>query len=145
MNDLLLVKRVIADLVTADLRPLVFGGWGEELLGLSAPRVHKDIDVVLLDPQMSVLDSFVAGRDEVLDGHLSHKRVYRQNGVKIELFIAQWNGECLETVFWDRLRWCWPADMHADTVGGLPVASAAAFASFRASFPEFMAARPGEP
>jgi hypothetical protein len=104
MNNLQRVRRVLADLQAAGLEPLLFGGWGEEVLVLSDPRPHEDVDVVLVDPPLSVLDAFVAARDEIVDGHLSHKRVYRQDGVKIELFIAQMAGDSLETVFWTTTR-----------------------------------------
>ena len=141
VNDLQLVRVVLADLQAGGFEPLLFGGWGEEVLGLADARPHEDIDVVLVDPPLAELDDFVAARDEIVDGHLSHKRVYRCRGVKVELFIAQQIGACLETTFWDRLRWRWPDDMHAVTADGLPLAPVAAFTSFRNSFGDFMAAR----
>jgi len=141
LNDLQLVRRVMADLEAAGFEPLLFGGWGEEVLGLAAPRQHEDVDVLLVDPPLSELDAFVAARDEIVDAHLSHKRVYRHDGVKIELFIARRVGDSLETVFWDRLQWRWPDDMRRMSTDGLPLASAAAFLSFRDGYADFMAAR----
>jgi hypothetical protein len=141
MNDLDLVRAVVADLREAGFEAWLFGGWAEEALTLSDPRPHSDVDVMLISPSVSALDSFVKARGEVVDGHLSHKRVYDHNGVKVELFISQWNGDRLETVFWDRLSWYWPKDMRPVMFGELPVAPVAALASFRDSFADFMAAR----
>lgn len=141
MNNLQLVRRVLADLKGAGFEPLLFGGWGEEVLGLADPRPHEDVDVVLLDPPIAELDAFVTARDEIVDGHLSHKRVYCHDGVKIELFIAQRVGNSLETTFWGRLRWRWPDGMRPVSADGLPLAPVAAFRSFRDSYVDFMAAR----
>jgi hypothetical protein len=141
MNDLDLVRAVLADLREAGFKGWLFGGWAEELLALSDSRPHADIDVILISPSVSALDSFVKARGEVVDGHLSHKRVYRHNGVKVELFITKWNSGRLESVFWDRLSWCWPEAMRPVMFGELPVAPVAALARFRDSFADFMAAR----
>lgn len=141
MNDLQLVRRVLADLQAAGFEPLLFGGWGEEVLGLAAPWPHEDVDVLLIDPPLSELDAYVTDRGEIVDGHLSHKRVYRHGGIKIELFIAQRAGESLETIFWDRLRWRWPDDMRPVSADGLRLAPVAAFRSFRCSYADFIAAR----
>ncbi|MGH9065657.1 MAG: hypothetical protein ACRD0L_17140 [Acidimicrobiales bacterium] len=132
---------MIVDLERAGFEPLLFGGWGEELLKVAAPRPHADVDVVLVAPSLPLLDSFVEARHEVVAGHLSHKRVYHQDGIKIELFIAHREGDRLRTLFWDRLRWFWPDDMGPLMVEGLPVAPEAALASFRANFANFMTAR----
>jgi hypothetical protein len=141
MNDRLLVDQVIAELRAAGFEALLMGGWGEEILGLAVPRRHEDVDVLLVDPALTDLDRFVAARDEILDGHLSHKRAYRRDGVKVELFIAQRHGNVLETVFWDRLVWTWPSNMQPIDIDGLSVAPKSALRGFRESFPHFMAAR----
>jgi hypothetical protein len=42
MNNIQLVRRVLADLQAAGLEPLLFGGWGEEVLGRCQDRaVHR--------------------------------------------------------------------------------------------------------
>ena len=141
MNNLDLVRQVIADLLAAGFEALLFGGWGEELLGLAEPRTHQDIDIVLVDPTLSALDAYVAAREKIPEKELSHKRAYLQDGVLVELFIARRLGATLETLFWDRLRWCWPGDMAPVTVEGLPVAPVAAHRAFRESYTDVMAAR----
>jgi hypothetical protein len=141
MNDVRLVRLVLADLRANGFRPLLIGGWAEEILGLVESRPHEDVDVLLLDPTIESLDAFVATRGEVVDGHLSHKRVCLHQGVKIELFIAARAGGSFETVFWDRLTWQWPGPMQPVDVDGLPLAPVEALRGFRSSFAEFMAAR----
>jgi hypothetical protein len=141
-NDLLLVRRVIADLQEAHFDSLLIGGWAEELQGLARPREHVDIDVMLLDPPTDALHSFVADHHEVIEKRLSQKRAYLEDGILIELFIARCNGEHYETVFWDHLRWTWPSHTLPVVLEGLPVASKEVLHSFRECHPIVTAARP---
>ena len=46
MNDLAFVERVQALLLVRGVETWVFGGWGEELRGLIAPRDHVDVDLL---------------------------------------------------------------------------------------------------
>ena len=46
MNDLAFVERVQAMLRAYGVETWVFGGWGEELRGLAAPREHVDVDLL---------------------------------------------------------------------------------------------------
>lgn len=70
MNNPQLIKQVATEAADFDAR--LFGGWAGKLHGLVAPRRHNDIDVVLINPALSALDTFIAARNEILDGHLSH-------------------------------------------------------------------------
>jgi hypothetical protein len=141
VNDLDVVQKVLADLQLEGFKPLLIGGWAEELLGIAQPRPHEDVDVLLVDPQIERLDIYAAERGEVADGHLSHKRVCLLEGAKVELFIAHGGSGSLETLFWDRFRWTWPANMEPVVREGLPVAPVEALRCFRDSFPVFMEAR----
>jgi len=89
MSDLKVVRKILDDLWVEGFEPLLIGGWGEEVLGIADPRPHEDVDVLLVDPPMEMLDAYVTARGEIVDGHLSHKRVFWHDGVKVELFIAQ--------------------------------------------------------
>jgi hypothetical protein len=44
VNTIELVRRAVSDLRDAGFTVAVFGGWAEELLGVCAPRIHKDIE-----------------------------------------------------------------------------------------------------
>jgi hypothetical protein len=142
VNDLSLVRAVLADLENAGFEALLIGGWAEELQSLSDPRPHEDIDVVLLDPTSDALDAFVAVRDEVAEKRLSQKRAYRANGVLVELFVATSTGTGYQTIWWGRLRWSWDSDMSSTMIEGLPVASKGALTRFRENYGEIIAARP---
>jgi hypothetical protein len=142
VNQLSLVRAVIIDLQNAGFQVLLIGGWAEELQGLADRRPHEDVDVVLLDPNADALDSFVAQRDEVVEKRLSQKRAYRVNGVLVELFVARSTDSGYKTVWWDRIRLSWDADMSCTIIEELPVASIGALTKFRESYAEILAARP---
>jgi hypothetical protein len=46
MNDLEMVRWVLALLCGVDVACWLFGGWAEELRGLRAPSQHADIDLL---------------------------------------------------------------------------------------------------
>jgi len=142
MHDLELVRSVIAELQQSSYAALLIGGWAEELHGMTQPRPHNDIDVVVLDPPLDVLDAFVAKRHEVVEKHLSQKRAYLADDVLVELFIATRQGTRFETIWWGHLHWNWPPDMEPVVIAGLPVASQAVLRGFRQSYAEIIAARP---
>ena len=48
----------------------VLGDWAADVHGIIAPWSHHDIDLVLFDPELSILDSFVAERDEITSERL---------------------------------------------------------------------------
>lgn len=64
-NTLELVQSVVEDLVVAGFDIRVFGGWAEELQGLEAPRPHRDIDLLVIEPNEVLLDSYLHFRDEI--------------------------------------------------------------------------------
>jgi hypothetical protein len=129
------LREVVDQLVGAGFDVAVFGGWAEELLGLSAPRAHQDIDLLVVDPDPAHLDSFISGRVEVVAKRLSHKRAYIAFGVLVELFIARCNDGLWTTEFWDRTEHRWP-ELTWEHRSGLPVVPATALASYRSSHRE---------
>lgn len=88
VTDVRLVRRVLAELADSHVNLLLMGGWAEDLHGLTSPRTHTDIDVLLLDPEVCALDRYVDARDEVVAKRLVHKRAV-VDGVLLELFIAR--------------------------------------------------------
>jgi hypothetical protein len=140
-SSVLLLRTVVASLEQAGITGLVFGGWAEELHGLIPARDHRDVDLLLVDPDDRALAAFLDAREEMLAKRSSHKRAFEVDGVLVELFIARSeNGEQV-TYFWRDLRWVWPEDISM-SVAGLPVASRAALAQYRTGWLGIRAARP---
>ncbi len=121
---------VLSALNGAGLSVLVFGGWAEELCGVIPARTHRDVDLLVIDPDDTALENFLRARIEVREKRLSHKRAFVMDGVLVELFIVRRQGDDYVTCFWDQLRWKWPSNLVA-SVAGLPVASELALVSYR--------------
>ena len=77
-NELRTLRSVVSSLEKTGLAVLVFGGWAEELQGMVPARTHQDIDLLLLDPDVSVLDEFLGATLEVLPKRSSHKRAFKR-------------------------------------------------------------------
>ena len=128
-NTLELVTEVVQDLRYAGFDVAVFGGWAEELLQLSEPRRHRDIDLMVFDPDLDRLDGYLASKSEIGSKRQSHKRAFTVDGVMVELFLVE-NGA---TRFWDRLSYFWPDDAPVD-LRGLRVAPATYLDAYRRDY-----------
>jgi hypothetical protein len=102
-NGLEILVSVVDELLADGFDAAVFGGWAEELLELQPPREHKDIDLLIIDPEVAALDRFVASRNEIELKRFSHKRAYVQSGILIELFVVRTRDNRRTTLFFDTL------------------------------------------
>lgn len=139
--DLQLLRFVYSKLDQFGLVVLVFGGWAEEPQGIVAPRLHRDIDLLLLDPDQALLDQFLDASREIPQKRSSHKRALEVDGTLVELFLARKEGGTYVTWFWDEVRWMWPLDLM-ETVANLRVASREALAGYRSNWAAIQAVRP---
>jgi len=121
-NDIGFLRVVVDELVEAGFDVGVFGGWAKELLGLIERRSHRDLDLMVVGPDIDTLDAFVRDRHEVVAKRLSHKRAFILNGILVELFIADRGPNGWTTTFWDRTEHRWPPGGWVECCG-LPVAS----------------------
>ncbi|TDW97679.1 hypothetical protein EV647_2366 [Kribbella sp. VKM Ac-2566] len=135
-NDLGFVRYVVGRLEGAGVRAWVFGGWAAELLGLSAPRAHGDVDLLYPADGFAVVDEFLARGDvqEIEAKRFPHKRAFEIDGIMVELFLVQTDETGSFTDFWGVARHDWPADVFAVEVDGLRVASAMAVTGYRAGW-----------
>lgn len=140
-SSLSLLRSVVASLEKAGIAALVFGGWAEELHGLIPARDHRDIDLLLVDPDERALAVFLDAREEIFEKRSSHKRAFEVDGILVELFITRRENGKQVTYFWRHLRWVWPSDISV-SLSDLPVASTAALAAYRASWLTIQASRP---
>ncbi|HUS21184.1 MAG TPA: hypothetical protein VMZ66_04135 [Aeromicrobium sp.] len=133
-HDLILVERAVRLLQEGGFDVAVFGGWGEELRGLRPPRSHRDVDLVVLDAALEELDEFLHQSHEIPAKRLPHKRAFRLDDVAVELSLAFRTAHGAEIRWWDddpvEL-----AEFAISQIHRLPVANAAALASYRRSRP----------
>jgi len=132
-SRLSLLRSVVGALEHAGITVVVFGGWAEELHGLIPRRVHRDIDLLLINPDGRVLDAFLDARAEIAAKRASHKRAFEVDGTVVELFIARNEDGQHVTYFWDHVRWVWPTD-DGVSVAGVRLASLAALDAYRRSW-----------
>ncbi len=131
-GDLAVVLRVADVLEGARLRTWLFGGWAEELTGLSAPREHAGIDLLYPGRSFDRVDRFLerAAVGEIAAKRESHRRVFILEGAQVELLLVQRDEHGWHTDF-PAGRHSWPDDVFAGG-GRLPVASEAALSGYRA-------------
>jgi hypothetical protein len=113
-NDCPLLGGVMALLASAGAPCLLFGGWAEDLLGLSPSRAHRDIDLLLPAASFATVDRLTAQRSteiaEVRAKRFAHKRAFLYRGFLVEIILVEQDGQGPVTRFWgDReLRWLTP-------------------------------------
>ena len=114
----------------------MFGGWAAELLGLSLPRPHHDVDLLYPAGSFDAVDVFLASGDvdEITAKRFPHKRAFEAEGIMVELFLLQGTEDALFTDFWSVNRYEWPSNVLGVEAGGLRVASAMSLGDFRASW-----------
>jgi hypothetical protein len=125
VNDLAFVLRVVDLLASHGLRTWVSGGWGEELRGLRAPRVHAGVDLLYPAPDFARLD--VLDLEWVDARRFAHKRAFVLDAVLVEVLLVARDAEG-----WHTGVHRWPSDVFVSG-GRLPVASAEALGSYRAA------------
>jgi hypothetical protein len=136
-NDLTFVDDVVSRLQAAGIMTWLFGGWAEELLGLAAPREHRDLDLLHLAADFGLVDDFMTAESQVTEipgKRFPHKRAFLHDGIMVELIHVQATcpgGFC--TLFWGDTLHRWPDDVFTAPTGGLRVASAASLRGYRAS------------
>ena len=84
---------VVAYLETASILTRVFGGWAEEMQGLSAARPHRDIDLLYPSNDFEPIDTLVRqrGLEEITAKRSAYKRALLLRGVMTELFLVRRN------------------------------------------------------
>jgi hypothetical protein len=137
VNDLTFVLRAVDLLAAHGLRTWVFGGWGEELRGLSAPRAHADVDLLYPALGWSRVDALRLDRVETTGA--PSRRAFLLDATLVELLLVRRDPEGWFTDL-EGGRHRWPEDVFAAT-GRLPVASTSALVGFRSAYPSLVARR----
>ncbi len=126
INDRNFLREVIKTLQDKQIAVWLFGGWAEELHGLSIPRRHKDVDLLYPETDFRRIDSFLRTNtewQEIVLKRFPHKRAALFHGVVIELILIQKDEKGYFTRFFDRLRFDWPGDTlgHVAFLNGMTV------------------------
>jgi aminoglycoside-2''-adenylyltransferase len=136
-NDLAFVRRVLSVVDENGCDAWVFGGWAEELLGVSAAREHGDVDLLHPAQSFASVDAFLR-RDhrvaEIAAKRFPHKRAFDLDGVMVELILVRRDNASRYTNVWGTSRHDWPDDVLDVRVSGMRVASPAAVDGFRAAW-----------
>jgi Aminoglycoside-2''-adenylyltransferase len=109
-SNLDLLASVVDRLATAGIEVLVFGGWAEELSRLSAPRPHRDIDLLLPAQSLAAVDRFIAGEgrsNEIRGKRFAHKRALLVSNVPVEITLVGHDPEGPVTRFWGDTPFRW--------------------------------------
>jgi hypothetical protein len=136
-NDLAFVGDVVIRLQAAGIKTWLFGGWAEELLGLAAPREHRDLDLLHLADDFGLVDAFMSADSQVTEiagKRFPHKRAFLHRGIMVELILVQAarSGRFF-TLFWGDTLHRWPDDVFTVEVRGVGVASATSLRGYRGS------------
>jgi len=138
-NTLPFVLTLLERFEVARLPVWLFGGWAEEVWNISAPRVHRDIDLLYVAATFDALDQYIdrtSAVTEIRAKRCSHKRAVLYQGVMIEFILVEPHIEGHRTRFFTNLyELIWPRDLldyqlaiHTQVV---PVASKAALEIYR--------------
>jgi hypothetical protein len=119
--DLAGIRCLIQKLADQGIRVWLFGGWAEEVRGLTAPRAHKDVDLLYPGTDFSALDAFMRGTSglpEVAVKRTPCSRAFEIEGNFVEFYLVQADEDGFFTDFWGYLH-RWPRG-HAGRRDGVP-------------------------
>ncbi|MEO9875415.1 MAG: hypothetical protein ABJM26_22725 [Anderseniella sp.] len=114
-NSATTVLSILDKLAGAGFAACLFGGWAEEVLKLTGPRKHSDIDLLLVAPSWEMLVHHNPlsglGFTEIPAKRFPHKRAYICLDLMVELFLVKPNGDRLETLFWGDVPYVWSSPL----------------------------------
>jgi hypothetical protein len=114
-NTLGLLEHVLLLLQEHNLHCYVFWWWAEELLWMSEPRSHNDIDLIYFGNNFDIVDRFLSTLphwiQELSSKRFEHKRAFLIDDVVCELFLVSRSKEGLETNFWWTYSYIWPQNI----------------------------------
>jgi hypothetical protein len=103
-----LAVTILKRLENSGVRCLLSGGWAEEALGITAPRTHRDVDLLLAADSFAILDrQFGDALMEIPLKRFAHKRAFLFEGSMVEVVLAQRSGDRLVTLFWGDVPFEW--------------------------------------
>ncbi|HEV2591148.1 MAG TPA: hypothetical protein VGU02_04570 [Gaiellaceae bacterium] len=135
MNDLDFVHDVVELLSSRGVKVWVFGGWAEQLVGITAPRRHVDVD--LLYPAQSFEEIDALDLPWIDAQRHAHKRAFAHDGVLVEVFLVKRDDFGLYTEL-PGGTFRWPRDVLSG-VHGLRVVGPDSLTRYRAAHTQYAA------
>jgi len=141
MANTLETLAAVFDMLAAHDAPCdIFGGWAEELLQVSRPRIHSDIDLIHRAPTFAAIDAAITGLAstvrEIPEKRFLHKRAFVFRDVLCEITLVQDADTQPVTYYWGDLAFHWEVPLccnPGDSICGrqVSVVSAANLARHR--------------
>ncbi len=113
LNDRTFLREVMESCRKRDLCVWLFGGWAEELSGLTDPRIHSDIDLLYPAHDSELLDTVIRESTdwaEIVLKRFPHKRAVMIQGIMVEFFMVRSEAGRSFSDFFGRFRFDWPED-----------------------------------
>lgn len=136
MNKRDFLKEVVTLLEDNNIKTWIFGGWAEELSGISEAKEHKDIDLLYPGKNFNVVDAFISKNkqiEEIKEKRFYHKRAFLYKGIMAELFLVMGKKGHLYTNFWGTI-YNWPRDLLDSSIDNFRVASKSALIDYRKNY-----------
>ena len=147
-NNIQLLFQVYERLTASDIQAVVFGGWAEELLRISPPRAHGDIDLLCFEQDFAKVDAFIRQSTDISEipaKHLSHKRAFVIGNTAVELLLVRMEagGRCITACYDYELTWPGSSTVNVSipNLGSLSVACPAILFFYRKCYPAVADAR----
>ena len=130
------IRAIVSRLRNRGVQVQVMGGWGEELVGLTPPRPHKDLDLLCAADDLPALESLIEEDDKIEDVPVKRtacSRAFEIDGLFVDCYLARRDSIGWFTNFWG-YEHRWPTDTFTDR-GEFPVATRESLAGIKAVWP----------
>ncbi len=134
INNIDFLKQVYELLKNNSIETYIFGGWAEELHGMTDPRNHKDIDLLYISNNWEAVDSFLEIHKFEVKKIFSHKRAFLYQGILIELFLVSKENDNYHTNFFSKYLYTWPISTFTDN-SNLKICSTESLIDYRKKHP----------
>jgi len=118
-NTIEFLKEIVKKLESNSIYTIVFGGWARELNNLCEPRNHKDIDLLWVSDDFSLVDDFIFNFKikEITEKRFSHKRAFIYKGIVVEIFLIRSENGHYSSIFFETLTLQWPSTLFKEMNG----------------------------
>ena len=119
VNDIYFLNQVLKSCKNNSLDVYIFGGWAEELLEISPPRPHNDIDLLFRGENLNPIEEAIIKErnwKEIILKRFPHKRAITIDNIMVEFFLVNEESKGFYTDFFSIYRFEWPFDTFSHTI-----------------------------
>ena len=119
VNDIYFLNQVMEICKDNSLDVYIFGGWAEELWGISTPRLHNDIDLLFRGENLNPIEKAIYKEKqwkEIIPKRFPHKRAITIDDIMVEFFLVNEGPRGLYTDFFSIYIIEWPVDTFSHTI-----------------------------